>query len=537
MFASTHTVALNGAVGHLVDVQADVSPGMPGLTLVGRADLALTEGRDRVRMAVVNSGLEWPSTRRTTVLLSPADLPKSGTHYDLAMAVAILAAAGTLDTAALDACALIGEVSLDGGLRPVTGVLPMVLAARQRDLRRVIVPEPQAREAAMVPGMEVLGLRSLAQVVAELRGEEVPPAPPVPAGASGQILGWRGEDRLEEVDLADLVGMREVRFAIEVAAAGGHHILLRGPKGCGKTSIAERVATILPDLEPDVAVELMAVQSLAGVLDPVRGLLRRPPFTAPHHDASKASLVGGGHPRVRPGQISLAHGGVLFLDEFPMFRADVIEALREPLESGDITIARAEEMVTMPAHSLVVLAANPCPCGNHSADVNGEPCTCREVERREYGKKITGPIADRIDITRHVRPLQPHEYDPGEVPESSAAVRERVVAARERQAERYADCGWRLNGQATSTALRERWPLVAAGQAELDQLVFAGKLSRRGAVRVHRLAWTVADLAGVAVPGVREVHTALRLRSGDPLLADDYHRRRRPVPSRHGEPS
>lgn len=524
VFATAHTVALRGAVGHLIDVQADVSPGVAGLTVVGRADAALSEGRDRVRMAVINSGFAWPATRRITVLLSPADLPKSGSHYDLAMAVSILAAAGRVHPRSLERTAFIGELTLDGGLRSVTGVLPMVMAAAQRGIARVIVPEPQAREAALVADMEVLGLRSLGQVVAELSGEELPEAPRVPAATGGDVLGWRGEDRLDEVDMSDLLGMTEIRYAVEVAAAGGHHLLLRGPKGCGKTSIAERIPTILPDLEREVSVELMAVQSLAGVLDPGRGLVTRPPFAAPHHDASKASLVGGGTGRVKPGEISLAHGGVLFLDEFPMFRADVIEALREPLESGDITVARAEETVTLPARSIVVLAANPCPCGNYSADVRDHDCTCRESERQHYTKKVTGPVTDRIDITRQVRPLQPHEYDPGASPESSAVIRARVTAARARQVERYADTRWRLNGQAAGAALRERWPLSRAAQTHVDQLVYAGKLSRRGAVRVHRLAWTVADLAGVASPGVRETDTALRLRTGEALAITDYER-------------
>lgn len=523
MFATAHTVALRGAAGHLIDVQADVSPGQVGLTLVGRADGALSEGRDRVRMAIINSRLDWPSTKRITVLLSPADLPKGGSHYDLAMAVSILTASGTVHPDSLRRTALIGELTLDGGLRAVTGVLPMAMAASQRGITRVIVPEPQAREAAMVPDMAVLGLRSLAQVVAVLRGDEVPEAPPVPEATGGHVLGWRGDNRLDEVDMADLLGMQEVRYAVEVAAAGGHHILLKGPKGCGKTSIAERIPTILPDLEREVAVELMAVQSLAGVLDPSRGLLARPPFTAPHHDASKASLVGGGAGRVRPGQISLAHGGVLFLDEFPLFRADVIESLREPLESGDITVARAEETVVLPARSIVVLAANPCPCGNYDDDIAGDKCKCRTQDRYDYNRKVTGPITDRIDIVRQLRPLQSNR-DPWPA-EPSASVRERIVIARERQSKRYDGLGWRLNGHASGAALRQRWPLDADAQALLDRRIYDGRLTRRGAVRVHRLAWTIADLAGRDRPGCAETDTALRLREADDLLVASYERR------------
>lgn len=515
--AMAHTVALRGAVGHLIDVQADVSAGQVGLTLVGRADTALSEGRDRVRMAVINSDLDWPATRRITVLLSPADLPKAGTHYDLALALAILAAADVIDPAALAGAAFIGELGLDGGLRSVTGVLPMVLAVAQRGVHTVVVPEPQAREAAMVPGMSVLGMRSLAQVIAELRGDEVPPAPPVRQLSGSHILGWRGDDRLADVDLADLDGMADARFAVEVAAAGGHHLLLQGPKGCGKTSLAERIPGLLPDLAGDEAIELAAVRSLAGLLDPSEGLSRRPPFTAPHHDASKASVIGGGSRRVRPGQVSLGHGGVLFLDEFPLFRSDVIEALREPMESGDITIARGDETITLPARALLVLAANPCPCGNFGAGRGMPACRCIGRVRQEYARKITGPITDRIDITRTLTPGRPHDAEVWGPSTPTAVVRGRVGAARQRQADRYAGRGWRVNGQVSGPALRTEWPLTAPAQTKLNDAVYAGVLTRRGAVRVHRLAWTVADLAGTERPGVAEVECALALRSGAPL--------------------
>lgn len=518
-FARAHAVALQGAVGHLVDVQADVSPGQVGTTLVGRADATLNEGRDRVRMAIVNSGLEWPSTRRITVLLSPADLPKTGTHYDLAIAVAVLAAADAVPHGSLDGTVFIGELSLDGGLRSVPGVLPMVLAASRRGIRCVVVPEPQAREAAMVPGMDVLGLRSLAQVVAELRDEEVPSAPPVPETASHSYLGWRGQTRLEELDMADLVGLREAKFAAEIAAAGGHHLLLTGPKGCGKTSLAERIPGILPDLDPEESVELTAIRSLSGSLDPSCGLVRRPPYSAPHHDATKASLVGGGSGRVRPGLISQAHGGVLFLDEFPLFRTDVIDALREPLENGDITVARGEESVTLPARAMVVLASNPCPCGN-SVATTGHLCICRPSEVRAYSRRVRGPIVDRIDMVRTLQPPAPGDGDSLEPLETTETIRQRVAAARERQTARFRGEAWRLNGQAPGASLRERWPLTPQAADALVSAVVTGRLTRRGAVRVHRLAWTLADLAGGDRPGVTEVMTALALRSGDPLRQD-----------------
>ncbi|WP_182526193.1 YifB family Mg chelatase-like AAA ATPase [Nocardioides dongkuii] len=529
-FATARTVSLQGALGHLIDVQTDVSPGQVGTTLVGRPDASIHEARDRCRMAIVNSSLTWPATKRITILLSPADLPKRGTHFDLAIAVSVLAADGRLPGTALGGTVLIGELTLDGGLRSVAGVLPMVLAAADRGIHRVFVPEPQAAEAAMVPGMEVLGVRSLAQVVAELRGEEVPPAPPVAAASGSRLLSWRGEERMDEMDLADLVGMVDGRFAIEVAAAGGHHVMLSGPQGAGKTSIAERIPTVLPDLTPEESLELTALHSLAGVLDPSDGMIRRPAFLAPHHDASKAALVGGGTGQVRPGAVSLAHAGVLFLDEFPLFRSDAIEALRQPLENGDVVIARTDEQVRLPARGMVVLACNPCPCGDFTPNATTNRCRCKEVARRDYRAKITGPVADRVDILRHVEPLQPFERsDRFSVPEGSAAVRVRVAAARARQRERYDGEGWRLNAHVPGAALRDRWPLDAAGRDRLDSDVYDAKITSRGAVRVHRLAWTILDLQGPSDPrrrpGAEEVETALALRRGDALALRVLQRR------------
>jgi magnesium chelatase family protein len=527
-FATAHTVSLHGALGHLIDVQADISPGQVGTTLIGRPDISLNEARDRCRMAVINSGFEWPMTRRVTVLLAPADLSKSGTHYDLAIAVAVLAASDRVPREALDGTAFIGELTLSGGLRSVPGVLPMVLAAAERGIHRVFVPEPQAREAAMVPGMTVLGMRSLSQVDAELRGAEVPEAAPVAPMSGSRLLAWRGQQRLEELDFRDLFGMADAKYSVEVAAAGGHHVLLTGPKGAGKTSLAERIPTILPDLTPEESLELTAVHSLAGALEPGDGMITTPPYSGPHHDASKASLIGGGSGQVRPGEISRAHCGVLFLDEFPLFRSDVIEALRQPLESGEITVARREESVTLPARCLLVLACNPCPCGEYTDSARTNRCRCGPQKLRDYQAKITGPIADRIDIARQVEPLQ--RRDPLETPESSADVRQRVAAARERQRHRYRDEGWRLNGQAPGAALRDSWPLRPAAARFLQEVVYSGRLSSRGGVRVHRLAWTIADLRSVdagkdVTPGVDELDTALRLRTRQPLLLRSLQRR------------
>jgi magnesium chelatase family protein len=313
--------------------------------------------------------------------------------------------------------------------------------------------------------------------------------------------------------------MADARFALEVAAAGGHHLLLSGPKGAGKTTLAERLPGLLPDLGLDEALELTAVDSLAGGLAPGQTLVTRPPFRAPHHSATRASVLGGGTGRVHPGEVSRAHHGILLLDEFPLYRADIVDGLREPLESGEVTIARGDDSATFPARCLVVLACNPCPCGDYHPSALESRCTCSENARRTYRRKLTGPVIDRIDITRHVAPVAPHEArDPLARPESTAAVRTRVTAARARQRERYDATPWRLNADVPGPALSARWPLDPEAAERLDDQVYGGRLTRRGATRVHRLAWTVADLAGVGRPGATELDTALRLRTGEPLM-------------------
>lgn len=518
-FATARTISLFGATGHLIDVQVDLAHGVVATALVGRPDASINEARDRCRAAVTNSEFDWPATRRVTILLSPADLPKSGPHFDLSIAVAVLAAAGKVPLPALEKVVFVGELTLDGRLRAVPGVLPMTMAAKTRGITCMVVPEPQADEAALVPGMAVIGARSLRQVVAHLRGDEIPAAPPVEPLASASLLSWRGDQRLGELDMADVLGMSDARFALEVAAAGGHHLMLSGPKGAGKTTLAERIPGLLPDLTVEESLELTAIYSLSGGLPPGQTMISRPPFRAPHHSASRTSLLGGGSGRVRPGEVSRAHTGALFLDEFPLFNADIIEALRQPLESGEVTIARGEESATFPARTMVVIACNPCPCGDYHPADRGNRCTCTELRRREYRKKLSGPIIDRVDITRHVEPVPPYEArDPLARPEPSAPIRARVTAARERQAARYAGTAWRLNADVPGPRLLAEWPLTDAAARRLEERVWAKALTGRGGTRVHRLAWTVADLHGVDRPGLDELDVAIRLRRGDPLL-------------------
>jgi len=518
-FATARTISLSGAAGYLVDVQVDLAQGVVATALVGRPDASINEARDRVRAAVTNTGFTWPATRRVTILLSPADLPKRGPHFDLAIAVAVLGAIEEVPDESLQKVAFVGELTLDGRLRPVPGVLPMTMAARARGMTCMVVPEPQAEEAALVPEMAVIGVRSLRQVVAHLRGDPVPDAPPVAHTGGASLLTWRGERRTEDLDMADVLGMADARYALEVAAAGGHHLMLSGPKGAGKTTLAERVPGLLPDLTLEESLELTAIHSLSGGLPPGQVLLSRPPFRAPHHSASRTSLLGGGTGRVRPGEVSRAHHGCLFLDELPLFSADLVEALRQPLESGEVTIARGEESATFPARTMVLIACNPCPCGEYHPARRDHRCSCTEVRRRQYRTKLSGPIIDRVDITRHVDPVPPHEArDPLARPEPSAPIRQRVQRARERQAERYAGTPWRLNADVPGPALLRRWPLDDAATRALEDRVYGGVLTGRGGTRVHRIAWTVADLRGLARPGVDELDVALRLRLGEPLM-------------------
>jgi len=521
MLATTHTVSLHGSIGHVIDVQVDLSDGVIGAILVGRPDAAINEARDRCRSAIRNSGFVWPVTKRVTILLSPADLPKRGPHFDLAIAVGVLAAADKeFPHGRLTGAAFIGELTLDGRLRCVPGVLPMVMAAAARGIDTVYVPEPQVGEARMVDGVTVLGVRSLGQVMALLVGAVPPTAPPVEPMTSTPLLGWVDESGGDDLDLRDVYGMADARYALEIAAAGGHHLMLSGPRGSGKTTLAERLPTILPDLAREEALELTAVYSLAGALAPGDGILLRPPFRAPHHSASRTAVLGGGSGQVRPGEVSKAHHGVLLLDEFPLFPLDVIDAMREPLESGLIRLSRGEEDAVFPARAIVVFGANPCPCGEFSPHNPDHRCMCGEVARRNYRRKIRGPILDRIDITRHVEPVSAHEMDDVfGTPESSSVVAERVARARTAQTARFAGYPWRLNAHVPGPVLKRTWPLTDAAVGRVHKHLLDGALTQRGSVRVQRLAWTVADLAGVEQPGPDELEVALRLRRGDPLAS------------------
>ncbi|MGW1072572.1 YifB family Mg chelatase-like AAA ATPase [Streptomyces sp. NPDC002537] len=525
-FARTCSVALVGVEGVVVEVQAGLEPGIAAFTLVGLPDKSLAESRDRVRAAVVNSGADWPQ-KKLTVGLSPASIPKAGSGFDLAVACAVLGAAELIDPREIADLVMIGELGLDGGVRPVRGVLPAVLAAADAGYRQVVVAEQTAAEASLVPDVSVLGVRSLRQLIAVLTDapvpEEEPPQEgrpdPMLAGLSlagtgigaGVLCGVGGGFHVP--DMAEVAGQHMARKALEIAAAGGHHLYLKGPPGAGKTMLAERLPGLLPPLTPQEALEVTAVHSVAGVLPPGKPLVDAPPYCAPHHSATMASLVGGGSGLPRPGAVSLAHGGVLFMDEAPEFSGRALDALRQPLESGHVVVARSAGMMRMPARFLLLLAANPCPCGRHAQ--LGEGCDCSPTAIRRYQARLSGPLLDRVDLRVKVEAVTRAELTGRDGPaESTAQVAARVREARERAAARYEAVPWSTNGEVPGHELRTRWHPLPGALREAEHDMECGLLTARGLDRVLRVAWTVADLAGHDRPGADDMAQALYLRTG-----------------------
>jgi len=498
-------VVILGMTGHVIEVEADIAPGLPAFSLVGLPDASLAESRDRVRAACSNSGHPLPS-RRITVNLCPAALPKAGTGFDLAIAVALLGAQGLLASGDHRRYVHIGELGLDGRVRPVRGVLPAVLAAVGRGRPDVVVAASNETEALLVPGARVHVVHSLSDLIRlyggraeeiEVRSDLAPP--------SGSTV----QNPVPPADLADVIGQPEARLALETAAAGGHHLLLTGPPGTGKTLLAARLPGLLPDLDDEAAVEVTAVHSVAGKLGSATALIRRPPFQNPHHTCTVASMVGGGSGLPRPGAASLAHRGVLFLDEAGEYTNQVLESLREPLEHGHLMIHRSGGSARFPARFLLALASNPCPCG--FAIGAGLQCVCSPMARRRYLSRLSGPLLDRVDLQVDV--LQPSRADlEAGAGEDSATVAARVRVARDVAGERLAGTGWACNGEMSGQHLRGPLRLPSKVTQDVDRALERGQLSIRGRDRVLRVAWTLADLSGGLRPVRDDVSRALLLR-------------------------
>jgi len=498
-YAQVRSVALQGVIGQVIVVEADVAPGLPSLVVSGLPDAALSEARDRVRAAVHNSGARWPM-QRITVNLLPAHVRKHGSGFDAAMAIAVLAAGAGLPLGRLVDAVVLGELGLDGTLRPVRGVLPAVLAASRAGIGLAVVPLANVAEARLVPDMPVRAADSLGRIIGFLHGSEhlLDPAVPSPPAEAAPL------------DLADVLGQERGRRVIELAAAGRHHVAMFGPPGAGKTMLAQRLPGILPPLDDREAIEATALHSVAGTLPPGSALIRRAPLQAPHHTASVAALVGGGSGLAKPGALSLAHHGVLFLDECNEFANGALDALRQPLEQGFVRLRRIQGETVYPARAQLVMAANPCPCAKSGGK---QMCQCPPIVIRRYQARLSGPLMDRVDLQVDLDPVRSAAMFETEDVESSSVVAGRVLKARLTAVDRWSPHA-RSNGEVPGVLLRDApFRLTRTVLQPLTRAMDHGYLSARGFDRTVRVAWTVADLDGRSSPGVDDVREALQMRS------------------------
>ncbi len=501
MFSKIRSFGVSGVGGYAVELEVYITNGLPAFDIVGLPDAAVKESRERVRAAVKNNGYKFPVSR-ITVNLAPADRKKAGTLYDLPMLIGILAACGEID-APKDDCAFLGELSLTGELRPISGALPMAVAAERAGVKRLFVPAENAAEAAFANGVTVYPVENAAQLIRHLRGEKPIEAAKAPA-LTPELTGLP--------DFSDVKGQENVRRALEIAAAGGHNILIVGPPGAGKSMMAKRLPGILPDMSREEMIACTEIYSVAGLTDRKHPVVAARPFRAPHHTVSATALAGGGS-SPRPGEISLAHNGVLFLDELPEYNPAALEVLRQPLEDGEVTVSRVAGTVTFPSRFMLVCAMNPCKCGWY-----GHPsgrCRCSEADVRRYHSRISGPLLDRIDLIVEVPALEYEELRRRTPSEPSAAIKARVNAARQVQRERFGGDGTMCNAHLGTKELRQFCALSAEGEELMHQAFDAMGLSARSYDRILRVARTIADLTGSETIEPEHVAEAIQYRTYD----------------------
>ena len=491
-------ISLIGLNGSVIDVEADIGIGLPGFTLLGLPDAALSESRDRVRAALINSGETWPN-KRVTISLSPAWLPKRGSGFDLAIAAALLAASDAAPMDRLNNVIILGELTLEGKIKGILGILPALMAAKKAGFEKAIVPLVNAQEAGLVSGLEILAMSTLKECALWIRTGET-----LTHSFTENYVEKNGS---EELDLSEVGGQLQARKALEISAIGGHHLLMIGPPGAGKTMLAARLPSILPPLDREGALEVTALHSLAGKVSHDSPLITQPPFVAPHHSATRAALVGGGGVNIKPGACSLAHNGVLFLDEAPEMSSGVLDALRQPLESGSITISRSGASANFPSRFTLVLAANPCPCGRFTG--TGRNCSCTPQSVRRYLNKLSGPLLDRIDLQVEVGATG--RAGLSQIGESSEVVRARVMNARSIAAIRFSNYYWKSNSLIPAKYLRTEFAPESAGVLFLNRALDRELITARAFHRIIRVGWSIADLHQHPIPTLSDIEEATKL--------------------------